>query len=182
MKLQYLPVLAFSAFLFLLVPSYGQSPEVTISIPQEGTSEFCGKFHTCFIPIEVLTHVGSTVTWINDDLSATHTVTSGDVVVGPDGTFDSGSLGPTQSFSYTFEEVGIYPYYCTVHPWKEGLIKITPVTSPESVSEITDMEKLERENAALKRQIQVLQDEVAKLRQLVAEQMKTIFEWVSTRS
>ena len=182
MKLQYFSALTFSAFLLLLIPIYGQSPEVIVSIPQEGTSEFCGKFHTCFIPIEVLTQVGSTVIWVNDDLAATHTITSGDVVVGPDGKFDSGSLGPTQSFSYVFDEVGIYPYYCTIHPWKEGLVKITPATpSHVSFSEITDMEKLERENAALKRQIQELQDELAKLRQLVTEQMKVIFEWVSAR-
>ena len=168
-------------FLFLFIPSYGQSPEVIVSIPQEGTSEFCGKFHVCFIPIEVLTQAESTVTWINDDLTSTHTITSGDVVVGPDGKFNSGSLGPTQSFSYTFEEVGIYPYYCTIHPWKEGLIKITPVTSQESTLEITAMERLEIENAELKRQIQVLQDEIAKLRQIVTEQMKVIFEWVSTQ-
>ncbi len=169
-------------FLIMFIPSYAQSSEVSISIPQEGTSEFCGKFHTCFIPIEVLTQVGAKVTWINDDLSATHTVTSGDVVVGPDGIFDSGPLGPTNMFSYTFEETGIFPYYCTIHPWKEGLVKIAPITSvQESLSQLTEIEEVERENAELKRQIQELQEEIAKLKQLVLEQMKIILEWVSSR-
>ena len=161
---------------------YAQTPEVTISIPQEGTSEFCGKFHTCFIPMEVLTQVGTKATWINDDLTSVHTVTSGDVVVGHDGIFGSRILGPLDIFSYTFEDVGIFPYYCTIHPWKEGMIKITSdLSSQRSDSQFTEMEKLERENALLKRQIQELQNEVAKLKQVVMEQMSVIFEWVSSR-
>ena len=165
----------------MLVPSYAQAPEIIVSIPQEGTSEFCGKFHTCFIPIEVLTQVGTHVTWINDDLASAHTVTSGDVVVGPDGKFNSGPLGPLDRFSHTFEETGIFPYYCTIHPWKEGMIKITSLVSSQSTFSQLENEKLERENAALKRQIQELQEEIQKLKQLVAEQMKIIFEWVSSR-
>ena len=162
--------------------AHSQTPEVAISIPQEGTSEFCGKFHTCFIPMEVLTQNGTKITWINDDLTSAHTVTSGDVVVGHDGIFDSGILGPLDSFSYTFEDVGIFPYYCTIHPWKEGVIKITSdLSSQNSVSQLTELEKLERENASLKRQIQDLQNEISKLRQLVTEQMNIIFEWVSAR-
>ena len=181
MKLQYFLWIPF-LFLIMLIPSYGQPPEISISIPQEGTSEFCGKFHTCFIPIEVLTQVGAKVTWTNDDLAATHTVTSGDVVVGPDGIFDSGPLGPTNKYSYTFEETGIFPYYCTIHPWKEGLVKIAPITSAqESFSQLSDIEKIKQENVELKRQIQELQEEITKLRQLVAEQMKVIFEWISIR-
>jgi len=77
--------------------------QINVSIPLEGSSEFCGKLNTCFIPIEVITLVGAELTWTNNDLANTHTVTSGDVVVGPDGMFNSSILGPRQNFSYVFE-------------------------------------------------------------------------------
>ena len=57
--------------------------------------------------------VGTTVTWINVD-SANHTVTSGrpgDIT----GLWDSGRLSQDDTFSYTFTEVGVFPYFCQIH-------------------------------------------------------------------
>jgi plastocyanin len=68
-------------------------------------------------PVEV--KVGETVTWINDD-SGRHTVTSKD-----DGIFDSGIMRKGQSFSYTFDKAGEYPYYCTLHPNMVGTVVVT---------------------------------------------------------
>jgi plastocyanin len=68
--------------------------------------------------------VKSTVSWINDDESY-HTVTSGDPLTGPDRLFDSGILSPKASYSYTFNNPGEYNYYCTVHPFMRGLVKVT---------------------------------------------------------
>lgn len=67
---------------------------------------------------------GSTVIWINDDESY-HTVTSGDALTGPDRIFDSGILSPKVSWSYTFNNPGEYNYFCTVHPFMRGLVKVT---------------------------------------------------------
>ena len=167
--------------------------QINVSIPLEGSSEFCGKINTCFIPIEVITLVGAKVTWTNDDLANTHTVTSGDVIVGPDGMFDSGVLGPEQSFSYVFEQAGIFPYYCTIHPWKEGVIKISSQEpkrlqfsqlsgeSSPSPSVNQDIEKIKQENAELKKQIKELQNEIENLKMLVLEQLKVINQWFSSR-
>ncbi len=52
--------------------------------------------------------VGTTVTWIYDG-SLPHTVTA------DDGSFNSPTLGTGQSFSFTFEEVGTFPYFCRFH-------------------------------------------------------------------
>ncbi|VVB96372.1 Cupredoxin-like domain protein [uncultured archaeon] len=52
---------------------------------------------------------GTTVTWTNDDTVA-HTVTS------VTGVFDSGSINPGATYSYTFNQTGSFEYGCTIHP------------------------------------------------------------------
>jgi plastocyanin len=52
--------------------------------------------------------VGTTVIW-EYDASLPHTVTSDTNV------FNSGTMGNGDRFSYTFEEAGVFPYYCTFH-------------------------------------------------------------------
>ncbi|AFS81726.1 blue (type1) copper domain-containing protein [Candidatus Nitrosopumilus koreensis AR1] len=78
--------------------------------------------------------VGDTITWYNDDRE-THTVTSGDGpgrfgwmdnknFGKPDGIFDSGEFSPGDSWSYKFEESGTFSYFCTIHPWMEGIVVV----------------------------------------------------------
>jgi plastocyanin len=71
-----------------------------------------------FSPNPVEVKVGETVIWINDD-SGRHTVTS------KDGIFDSGMLGKGQSFSFTFDKAGEYPYYCWPHLNMVGKVVVT---------------------------------------------------------
>jgi plastocyanin len=71
-----------------------------------------------FSPNPVEVKVGETVTWINDD-SGRHTVTS------KDGVFDSQLMGKGQSFSYTFDKAGGYPYFCEPHPNMVGTVVVT---------------------------------------------------------
>ena len=71
-----------------------------------------------FSPNPVEVRVGETVTWINDD-SGRHTVTS------KDGVFDSGMMGKGQSFSFTFDKAGEYPYFCEPHPNMVGTVVVT---------------------------------------------------------
>ena len=83
-------------------------------------------------PPQMFATVGDTITWYNDDIEA-HTVTSGDSsgrfgwmdnkdFGTPDGIFDSGRFMPGESWSNTFEESGTFSYYCTIHPWMEGIL------------------------------------------------------------
>lgn len=53
--------------------------------------------------------VGTTVTVTNQD-SIGHTWTS------EDGVWDSGSLSEGESFQFTFDQPGRYPYICQIHP------------------------------------------------------------------
>jgi plastocyanin len=81
-----------------------------------------------FDPTNITIPVGSEVTWINED-SSQHTVTSGNLTdQGFDGIYDgrfySGTLGSEDSFSHTFNEPGIYSYFCSPHPWMIGFVTV----------------------------------------------------------
>ena len=71
-------------------------------------------------PIEI--KVGDTVTWINND-SSPHTVTSSS---SKDINFDSDVLRRDETFSFTFDRKGEYPYFCTLHPSMVGTIVVLP--------------------------------------------------------
>lgn len=68
-------------------------------------------------PLRIEVQAGTTVTWTNED-SVVHTVT--DV----DNRFDSQLIEPGGSWSYTFDDEGEYVYYCTIHPWMKGSVKV----------------------------------------------------------
>jgi len=66
--------------------------------------------------------VGRTVLWINNDNTA-HTVTEGNPSGNtPSNGFDSGILGPGQTFKHTFDKAGTVDYYCTLHPFMLGQV------------------------------------------------------------
>ncbi len=107
-----------------LIVSIGVTPAFAqeyISIAPGSSIPGCEETNKCFIPYQVTMNVGDTVTWSNDD-SAVHTITSGTVVDGPDGTFDSGLFMAGAEFSHKFDQIGTYPYFDMVHPWATGLI------------------------------------------------------------
>lgn len=91
-----------------------------VVMPTKVSRPGCEETDTCYIPSTIVTKKGEPVTWINED-SAFHSVTSG-VYDAPTGLFDSGHLDPYEAFSYTFDDVGVYDYYCTLHPWMEGQV------------------------------------------------------------
>ena len=86
-----------------------------------------------YLPRQVTVHTNDTITWTNNDTEA-HTVTSG-LSAGieslmnnkrgtPNGIFDSGSFKPGQSWTHTFANPGTYTYFCTIHPWMEGVVTV----------------------------------------------------------
>ena len=96
--------------------------ENMIIMPVKSARPDCGPNDECYIPSYYLAKIDETVYWINED-SAFHSVTSGQQE-NPDGVFDSGHIDPDEKFSYTFTEPGVYSYYCTLHPWMNGMIKV----------------------------------------------------------
>jgi plastocyanin len=71
-----------------------------------------------FNPGTLTIKVGETVTWTNKD-SYAHTVTSNN------GSFDSGNMASGETFSFTFNTVGTYSYYCSIHTFMTAEIVVT---------------------------------------------------------
>jgi len=70
-----------------------------------------------FMPPELVVKPGTTVTWVNKDDSP-HTITSTDRFVA------SKAMDTDDQYSVTFEQEGDYKYFCTLHPYMVGLVKV----------------------------------------------------------
>ena len=80
----------------------------------------CEANDNCYVPSLIVIEKGKQVTWVNED-SAFHTITSGYYDT-PTDLFDSGHLDPFESYTLTFDEIGTYDYFCTLHPWMKGQV------------------------------------------------------------
>jgi len=103
-----------------------EEPELVVKgdviMPTKVSRPGCEKTDRCYIPSLIVIESGKSVTWVNED-SAFHSVTSG-FYGAPTNLFDSGHLDPFESFTLTFDEVGIYDYFCTLHPWMKGQVTV----------------------------------------------------------
>jgi len=89
-----------------------------------------------FSPTKLSIQVGDTITWINDDREG-HTIASGkgsgrfgwmsDDYGTPDGHFESSRFMPNESWSFTFDKTGAFAYFCTIHPWMEGIVLVQDI-------------------------------------------------------
>jgi len=86
-----------------------------VVIPMKVSRPGCDIEDICYIPSNIIVEKGKSVTWLNED-SSFHSVTSG-FYPEPSGLFDSGHLDPYQSYTLSFDEIGTYDYFCTLHPW-----------------------------------------------------------------
>jgi plastocyanin len=101
-----------------------EEPEVVVNadiiMPTKASRPGCEEADKCYIPSVIAIDFGNQVTWVNED-SAFHSVTSG-FYGEPSELFDSGYLDPFESFTFDFDEKGIYDYFCTLHPWMKGQV------------------------------------------------------------
>lgn len=123
-------------FYLMLIPVFGQAfaEEYNVIIPFGAYNpELNTPAEEWYSPTKISINIGDTVTWKNDDREG-HTVTSGmssgrfgwmnDDFGTPDGFFDSGRFMPNDEWSFTFEKTGVIPYFCTIHPWMEGIVVV----------------------------------------------------------
>ena len=91
-----------------------------VIIPIKVSRPGCDVEDICYIPSSIVVEKGKSVTWLNED-SSFHSVTSG-FYPEPSGLFDSGHLDPYQSYTLSFDEYGVYDYFCTLHPWMKAQV------------------------------------------------------------
>lgn len=68
-----------------------------------------------FSPSTITVTAGTTIKWTNKE-GVIHTVTSDTDL------FDSGNLGVNQTFSFTFNSTGTFPYHCIHHVGMNGTV------------------------------------------------------------
>ena len=131
--------------LFTIVITMGMqsafAETVTVSTPQGTSVPGCEETNECYIPYEITVNVGDEVVWSNDD-SAAHTVTAGSAADGPSGVFDSSLFMAGTTFSHTFEEEGTFPYFCMVHPWMEGIVKVQAGGAAPMPTVVMDLDEI----------------------------------------
>jgi len=115
---------AILASLFV-VPQAIFAADVSVSITPNSST----KTTDAFDPYPVEVNKGDTVTWTNGDTQI-HTVQSGTPSGGATGQFGGTADAPTillagKTLSYTFNEEGDVPYFCSLHPSMVGLVKVS---------------------------------------------------------
>ena len=91
-----------------------------VIMPTKVSRPGCDETDRCYIPSLIVIEKGKQVTWVNED-SAFHSITSGFYDT-PTDLFESGHLDPFESYTLTFDEIGTYDYFCTLHPWMKGQV------------------------------------------------------------
>ncbi len=77
-----------------------------------------------FIRLDLEAIRGTTVVWQNED-NIGHTVQSQDDKGNIISLFNSNVLKTDDTFSYKFDKPGVYHYFCTIHPWRIGIVTIS---------------------------------------------------------
>jgi plastocyanin len=96
-----------------------ESPPLPIMEEEKVVSIVANSGGNSYNPNPIEIKVDDIVTWVNDDSSA-HTVTSSN-----GSTLDSDIMRRGETFSFTFDNVGEYPYFCTLHPSMVGTVIVT---------------------------------------------------------
>ncbi|MDH4118673.1 MAG: plastocyanin/azurin family copper-binding protein [Acidimicrobiia bacterium] len=99
--------------------------------PTRGRAVVVEIVHGCYLPGEVHVAPGSTVEFVNRD-PAPHNLVGHGLEWG---TFDA--FGTDQWVSATFDEPGLFPFACTIHPGMVGVVVVEDVPPPETSSAFT---------------------------------------------
>ncbi len=97
-----------------------EKSEATIIIPNGNFDVSSSSF---YLPLNLEIHAGTTVTWANED-TVPHTIQSQDEFGKVMALFNSASLITGDRFEFTFEEEGVYNYFCSFHPWRVGIVTV----------------------------------------------------------
>ena len=112
------------------------SPAATTTTPPPPQGETIQGSIQNFRHENLTVQIGDTIVWTQRD-STTHTTTSG-TPGSPDDVWDSEFLNNGQTFSFTFTEVGTFPYYCTIHPSMTAHVTVIEAGSSDTSSSLPE--------------------------------------------
>ena len=101
-------------------PTVGSAATINVTVGPNGNN-------LVFMPSSVTIHPGDQVKWTWG--SSGHSTTSGSPGM-PNGIWDSGVINSGSTFTHTFNSVGTFPYYCTVHGGCCGMVGTVSVVTP----------------------------------------------------
>lgn len=129
--------------ILLLMPHTARAAQITIRITDNS-----------FTPQNVTINAGDTVTWVNNG-SVAHTATA------TNGSFDSGTIQPGQSFGAIFNAAGTYAYRCKFHTGMTGTLSVVtpsvPTTPVVNTSTNSNAAQIQAQAQVLLAQIAALQ-------------------------
>jgi plastocyanin len=103
---------------FLLTPLAASAAATgSVSIVDSPPDSGCGGNPYCFNPATVHVDPGGTVTWTSSS-KAPHTVTA------DDGSYASGDLAATQTYSHMYATSGTFTYHCAIHSFMHGTVVV----------------------------------------------------------
>ena len=92
-----------------------------IEITNNSWKQGCERDDECFLPYVTTINVGDIILFANQDEYEHNIRVRGDSEYLH---FPADVIKPDEYFVYKFLEYGKYDYYCTLHPWMEGVIQI----------------------------------------------------------
>ncbi len=94
--------------------------------PEDRTFVVVRQRNKFFDPPVVVIHAGDSVVWVNETAGGWHDVQS------YEGEFSSGRMEWGDTFVHTFEEPGVYGYYCSPHviDGMQGAVVVLPAGAP----------------------------------------------------
>jgi len=127
-------------FLTLLGTTSAYAEEYIITIPTGASDEnapfFWSEKSTGVTTGEITIFPGDSIIWKNAD-TAFHTVTSVTQSGEEDDLFDSGFFTAGKSYTRQFNDYGDFYYYCSLHPWMNGIVHVVSNTgSVQSIDKI----------------------------------------------
>jgi plastocyanin len=103
------------------IPTINISNNAKILIPNGNSAQSNTGF---FLPLNLEVNRETTVTWQNQD-DIGHTIQSQDAHGNIITLFNSGLLKTGDTFFYKFDKPGVYHYFCTIHPWRIGIVTVS---------------------------------------------------------
>jgi len=139
MKISFFMLSLFS-LIVLGITSSAYAEEYVITIPTGASDEnapyFWSEKSTGVTTGEIIIFHGDSVTWKNAD-TAFHTITSVTQSGEEDDLFDSGFFTAGKSYTRQFDDFGDFYYYCSLHPWMNGVVHVVSNTgSVQSIDKI----------------------------------------------